>query len=258
MPLIIGTSGWQYRHWRERFYRAGGARDGDLRFFASQFATVEVNNTFYRLPEAKTFETWAAATPDDFTFAIKASRFLTHIKRLRDPREPVELMMDRASKLGRKLAVVLVQLPPDMQCDIARLEATLDAFPGRVRVAVEPRHRSWFTDDVRRALGKHDAALCLADRHSRLATPAWRTADWGYVRFHHGRGQPASCYGRGALASRVDLLDELWPRRADVYVYFNNDGHGCALRDAAVFAHLASARGWAVTRTPEPLSVRVG
>ena len=95
-----------------------------------------------------------------------------------------------------------------------------------------------------------------------IGTSGWRYRHWRErfyrVRFHHGRGQPPACYGRSALASRVDLLDELWPRRADVYVYFNNDGHGCALRDAAVFAHLASARGWAVTRTPEPLSVRVG
>jgi uncharacterized protein YecE (DUF72 family) len=256
MPLIIGTSGWQYRHWRESFYPRGVAQSKWLEFYAARFATVESNAAFYRLPERATFEAWAERTPDDFVMAVKASRYLTHVLRLTEPREPVERLMDRARGLGHKLGPILLQLPPTLRRDGDRLRATLDAFPDDVRVAVEFRHRSWFTDEIRSELTNRGVALCLADRRGPL-TPIWRTADWTYLRFHAGRATPAPCYGRQALATWVHRLNGKWARDEDVFVYFNNDPRACALRDARVFALAGERRGWRATRVPERREVRV-
>jgi len=260
MPLYVGTSGWQYRHWLGRFYPRRPRPPDELAFYAERFATVEANGTFYRLPEVKTFEDWARRVPEGFVFSIKASRFLTHIRRLREPNEPVERLMSRAAHLGDRLGPVLLQLPPQMKRDADRLTATLDAFErhGAPRVAVEARHESWFSDDVRALLEKRNAALCLADRDSRLQTPAWRTADWGYIRFHSGRAQPEPCYGRAALSSRARLIADLWGPRADVYAYFNNDPLACALRDAVRFGHAAARCGLRPTRVPSARDVCVG
>jgi uncharacterized protein YecE (DUF72 family) len=260
MPVYVGTSGWQYRHWGGRFYPRRPAPADDLAYYAGRFATVEANATFYRLPEATTFEEWARRVPDGFVFAVKSSRFLTHIRRLRDPEAPVARLMSRAAHLREKLGPVLVQLPPQMHRDVGRLRQTLDAFQrhGASRVALEFRHESWFVDDVRSLLEEHNAALCLTDRESRLTTPAWGTADWGYVRFHGGRARPEPCYGRSALSSRARLIAGLWGARADVYVYFNNDALACAPRDAGRFARAAAACGLRPTRVPAPRDVRVG
>lgn len=198
----------------------------------------------------------ARRTPDDFVFAMKASRYLTHIHRLRDPHGPVDLMLTRAAGLGGKVGPVLLQLPPQMRRDDARLEVVLRAFDGRARVAVEFRHNSWFDDGVRRILEAHGAALCLADSGSRLVTPIWRTADWGYVRLHFGTGSPPSCYGAHALAARARLLADAFGG-VETFVYFNNDAYGCALRDTTRFARACTALGLATTRTPEP-EVRAG
>jgi uncharacterized protein YecE (DUF72 family) len=142
--------------------------------------------------------------------------------------------------------------------EVERLDATLAAFGRGLRIAVEPRHASWFVDDVRAVLERHNAALCLADRGSRMITPAWRTADWGYVRFHFGRGKPRSCYGRASLSRWLDRVCELWGADDDLFVYFNNDGEGCAVRDAVLFAQLGAARGLHPTRTPQLDEAPVG
>jgi len=257
MPLLIGTSGWQYRHWRETFYPRGVAQAKWLEYYAARFATVESNAAFYRLPEASTFAAWAERTPDDFVMAVKASRYLTHILRLNEPEEPVQMLVERAGQLGSKLGPILVQLPPSMRIELDRLKRTLDAFPPDWRVAVEFRHKSWFTDEVRRALEDRRVALCLADRVGPI-TPLWRTADWTYLRFHWGRSAPIPCYGRAALASWVSRLDELWQPGEDAYVYFNNDPRACALRDARVFALAGRHDGWPATRIPAADEVRLG
>lgn len=256
MTIHIGTSGWQYRHWLGRFYPSKPRVPDDLAFYAGRFATVELDSTFYRLPASATFEAWKRRTPDEFVFSMKASRYLTHIRRLRDPHDPVDLILSRAAGLGEKLGPVLLQLPPQMRRDDARLAATLREFDGRARVAVEFRHDSWFDDAVRRILEAHDAAICLADSGSRLVTPVWRTAGWGYVRFHFGTGSPPSCYGAQALVSRAHLLAVVFGD-ADVFVYFNNDAYGCALRDASRFARACARIGLTTTRTPEP-EIRAG
>jgi uncharacterized protein YecE (DUF72 family) len=252
--LRIGTSGYQYRHWRGRFYPAGLPADRWLRHYAEAFDTVELNVTFYRLPAPATFSGWADAVPDDFTYAVKASRYLTHVRRLQDPGPPVAKLLDRARRLGPHLGPVLIQLPPDLRFEPDRLAATLAAFPSGIRVAVEPRHPSWFTAETRRILERHGAALCLTDRRSRPG-PVWRTADWTYLRLHEGRASPRPCYGRAALAGWLDRLMGEWGRDADAHVYFNNDGLGCAIRDAAVFGRIARRSGFPATRTPDPIRV---
>ncbi|HEU5224366.1 MAG TPA: DUF72 domain-containing protein [Actinomycetota bacterium] len=245
----MGTSGFLYDHWRGRFYPPS-ARGKELEWFAARFDTVELNVTFYRLPSAATFRSWASRVPDDFTFAVKASRYLTHLRRLRDPKEPVDLLMERASELGQHLGPVLLQLPPDLEVDADGLDRTLQAFPSSVRVAVEPRHDSWYTDEVRKILGSHGAALCLADRRG-PKMPPWRTAGWAFLRFHGGRAGPASCYGDQALATWTGTVRALWGDRPDGYAYFNNDHAGCALRDAATFARLLRENDVAIGRPPD-------
>ena len=254
--LYVGTSGWQYRHWRNTFYPRGVTQSEWLRHFAQRFATVELNNSFYRLPERATFEHWREATPDDFVFAVKMSRYLTHIRRLREPEEPVGRFLERAQGLGDKLGPVLLQLPPTLPADLGRLADTLDRFPPGVRVAVEPRDDSWFGDGLRSLLEERGAALVLADS-PRRSTPVWRTADWGFVRFHEGRATPLPCYGERALATWAERIASLWGAGADIFCYFNNDGRACAIRDAVTFARLARQAGLRPTRVPEPAEVHV-
>jgi uncharacterized protein YecE (DUF72 family) len=254
--LHVGTSGWQYRDWRGTFYPRGVAQRDWLRHYSERFATVELNNSFYRLPERASFERWRDETPDDFVVAVKMSRFLTHLKRLRDPGQPVELFLEHARGLGPKLGPVLLQLPPQLRAEPERLAETLDRFPGAVRVAVEPRHDSWFDDRLRAVLEAHGAALCLADSpHRRM--PVWRTADWGFVRFHEGRASPHPCYGERALATWAERIASLWPAAADVFCYFNNDARACAVRDAIAFARLARGAGLRPGRTAQPGEVNL-
>jgi uncharacterized protein YecE (DUF72 family) len=257
MPVHIGTSGWQYDHWRGRFYPRGVAAARWLEYYAERFSTVESNSAFYRLPLKRTFQSWAERTPDEFVMAVKVSRYLTHVKRLAGPAEPIERFLGRARGLGAKLGPILLQLPPTLRADPGKLRAVLDEVPDRVRIAVEPRHESWWTAEVRSILETRGAALCLADRGGPV-TPLWSTAEWGYVRFHGGRGSPPSCYGEQALATWVDRIAQCWPRDREVFVYFNNDGWACALRDAVVFARLAARAGLRPTRVPTPDDVRVG
>ncbi|MFF0545933.1 DUF72 domain-containing protein [Nocardia thailandica] len=255
--IHLGTSGWQYRDWRGVLYPDGVPMRRWLECYAENFATVESNNAFYRLPDRDTFVAWRERTPDDFVFAVKASRFLTHIRRLREPEEPVRRLLDRADGLGGRLGPVLLQLPPTLRADADLLDDCLRCFPRSVRVAVEPRHASWWTGEIRAVLERRGAALAWADRDSRPVTPLWRTAGWGYLRLHAGRARPAPHYGRRALDSWAHRLRDTWPDDADVWVYFNNDPGGAAVRDAVTFARAARAAGATVSRAPgrEPAEV---
>ncbi|MDQ3987481.1 MAG: DUF72 domain-containing protein [Actinomycetota bacterium] len=250
MSVLIGTSGWQYNHWKERFYPRGVAQRRWLEHYAERFQTVESNNAFYMLPKPETFASWAARTPDDFVMAVKANRYLTHIRRLREPREPVERFMASAKRLGKKFGPVLLQLPPNLKADLNALDQTLRSFRGRVRVAVEFRHDTWFSDETRSLLEQHGAALCMADRGSKPITALWRTADWTYLRFHEGAASPSPCYGRTSLRTWAERLAEEWGPEADIWVYFNNDPGGCALRDARIFAREVARAGLTPTRVP--------
>ncbi len=257
VTVFVGTSGWQYRHWRGRFYPRDVAQVRWFEWYADRFDTVELNVTFYRQPPPSTFEGWARRAPPGFLFAAKTSRFLTHIRRLQQPELSIDRFLDGARRLGSHLGPILVQLPPDLEAVPDRLDETLAAFPAGLRIAVEPRHRSWFTDEVCDVLERHGAALCWADRRGWL-TPTWRTAPFGYVRFHEGRAAPRPCYGEGRLASAVDAIASRFGAADDVFVYFNNDHLACALADAATFAGLAERAGFSVSRTPDRASIAVG
>ena len=254
MTVWIGTSGWQYRDWRGPFYPAGLAQRAWYESYAERFATVESNAAFYHLPERRVFESWAERSPDDFVMAVKVSRYLTHILKLGDPDEPVERFVTRARGLGSKLGPALVQLPPQLGLHRDRLERTLDRFPAEMRVAVEFRHDSWFTDEIRQVLTDRNVALCLADRRGVLG-PIWRTADWTYLRFHEGRAAPRPSYGDAALGAWANRLAAGWSATEDCWVYFNNDHRAAAPRDAARFAHACERAGLRPTRTPAPRSM---
>ncbi len=256
LMVYIGTSGWQYRHWRGAFYPNPLAQRRWLDHYAARFQTVELNNSFYHLPKAASFSRWREDTPADFLVAAKMSSYLTHLKRLRDPAEPVKLFLERAGRLQEKLGPILLQLPPQLGAEPARLAETLACFPPQVRVAVEFRHDSWYTPQVRGLLEAHGAALCLADS-SRRHTPEWRTAGWAFIRFHEGRATPRPCYGEQALRTWAERITRLWGPAEDVFCYFNNDPRGCAIRDAIVFSRLLRRAGHPTTRVPEPDEVTV-
>ncbi|MBD0838080.1 DUF72 domain-containing protein [Streptomyces sp. TRM68416] len=256
MTLFVGTSGWQYKDWRGVLYPEGRPVRLWLEEYASRFATVEINNAFYRLPSRANFEAWRDRVPADFVIAVKASRYLTHIKRLRDPGEPVDRLMSHAADLGDRLGPVLLQLPPTLRGDPGLLDACLACFPAGTRVAVEPRHDSWWTRTVREVLESRGAALCWADIRARPVTPLWRTTDWGYVRFHQGRARPWPRYGSQSLATWLTRIADTWPDSRDIYTYFNNDPGGAAVHDAAAFARAATRAGLTVTRAPENTPTR--
>jgi uncharacterized protein YecE (DUF72 family) len=237
----VATSGWQYQDWRGPVYPKDVPQRLWLEWYASLFDTVEVNNAFYRLPERTTFEQWRDRTPAEFVFAVKVSRYLTHVRRLQSPEEPVARFLDRAQGLGAKLGPVLLQLPPTLRADPALLGETLALFAKRawrVRVVVEPRHDSWFTDQTRSVLAHHNAALCWVDRLGRPVTPLWRTADFGYLRMHEGRASPRPRYGHRALATWRRRLGEAFAEGEEVFVYFNNDHAAAAVFDAQAFRAL--------------------
>ncbi len=249
--IVVGTSGWQYRDWRGDFYPAGLPQRGWLAHYAARFATVEVNNAFYRLPERDTFVRWREQTAaEPFCFAVKMSRYLTHVKRLVEPAEPVARFLDRAAGLGDRLGPVLLQLPPTLRADADLLGTALAQFPTEVRVAVEPRHDSWWQPEIEAVLRQYRAALVWADRRGRPTGPLWRTAEWGYLRLHEGTATPRPGYGRAALASWLRRIEDTYGHDPEVYVYFNNDPGGAAIRDATTLARAATRRHLPVTRHP--------
>ncbi len=241
--MRVGTSGWQYADWKQPFYEGRPQRLW-LTAYAESFDTVEVNATFYRLPAVTAVQRWVEQVPPGFVFVVKASRYLTHIKRLREPAEPVARLMSRIDPLRRAgvLGPVLLQFPPDMVAAPELLDATLSEFPPSIRLAVEPRHDSWFETATRDVLERHEAALVWADRDGRSLGPLWETADWSYLRLHHGRDDWG--YDEDDLA--------VWARRfasvGDGYVFFNNDPVAAAIRDARTFCRLlAEASGTSKT-----------
>lgn len=244
--ILIGTSGWQYDDWRGVLYPADLPKKQWLGYFARAFPTVEVNNTFYRLPERSTFAGWRESTPGDFVWTVKASRFITHIKRLRDCEEPVHRLWERISALGGRLGPVLFQLPPTLQADAALLKDFLDLLPASIRPAVEFRHRSWHDDEVFDVLDRAGAAHVLADGPG-ARVKAVVTGGWSYIRFHKGRHH-ASGYRREKLRRWADRIGALEVR--DVYVYFNNDPGGAAVRDARTLSVLLSDRTDRAVRGP--------
>ena len=230
LPVHIGCSGWQYRHWRGDFYPAELPQARWLEYYSERFDTVEINNTFYRLPEASTFDQWCRRAPPRFTYAVKASRFLTHMKKLKDPDGPLELFFSRATRLGRTLGPILYQLPPRWPVNLERLETFLRALPRRRLHAVEFREPSWYAPQVLTRLQRHRVALCLHDMEG-SASGQRAVGPFVYVRFH-GTAKYSGSYSDAALESWADWLAERARAGAAVYGYFNNDVGGHAPRDA--------------------------
>ena len=250
MAVLVGTSGWQYRDWRGRFYPASLPQRAWLEHHAAAFATTEVNASFYRLPAADVVRAWAERTPADYVLTVKASRFLSHVRRLREPQEPVARLLERIAGLGGRLGAVLLQLPPDLTCDVERLDACLACFPVGTRVAVEPRHASWWNADLRDVLTARGAALVWADRGSTPVAPLWRTADWGYLRLHAGGGEAVWPYDEAVLRDWAARLADTWADDETAYAYTNNDPGGAALRDAVSLARLLRELGRTTGRVP--------
>jgi len=224
----VGTSGYQYDHWRGVLYPEGLPRDQWLVRYAQVFAAVEVNNTFYNLPDASTFDSWREQAPPGFRFALKFSRYATHMKKLKDPREPLARFLERAGRLGARLGPILVQLPPHWHADPGRLAAFLDAAPRDVRWAVEFRDRDWLRAEVYQVLRDHGAALVIHDRLDRH--PVQVTADFVYLRYH-GEDH-ASGYSPQHLAGQARRIRGFLADGLDVHAYFNNDLDGHAVANA--------------------------
>jgi uncharacterized protein YecE (DUF72 family) len=231
MRYYIGTSGWHYEHWRYSFYPGTLAKAKWLEFYAGYFDTVELNNSFYRLPSEAAFAAWRNSSPAGFTFAVKVSRFVTHIKRLKNVQEAVETFMSRAKILGDKLGPLLYQLPPNMHRNDERLESFLGTLPRGMKHVFEFRHQSWLDDEVFEILRKHNVGLCVFDMPS-LTCPLVATADFAYIRFHGSTGLYFSCYSDEELAGWAERLAGLTAKLKEVYIYFNNDAETFAVRNA--------------------------
>jgi len=246
----VGTSGWTYAHWRDRVYPHGLPQREWLPWYTTRFPTVELNASFYRLPTPAMVQRWHAVTPPGFVFAVKLSRYVTHIRRLREADAELNRFLEIVRGLGDRFGPLLVQLPPSFPRDDDALDGFLSAVPDDVRVAVEFRHPSWEQAAVVERVRAAGAAWVLADRpHARVAPTV--TCDWSYVRFHQGaEGSP--WYPRAKLVRWADRIAGMDVRT--VFVYFNNDPEGAAFENALTFATLLADRGVAVRRPTSDVS----
>jgi len=231
----IGTSGWNYDHWRGRFYPEDQSQQDWLTYYQQTFPTVEINNTFYNLPEADTIVSWAEQTPQGFVFAVKASRYITHMKKLKDPHQPVSNFLARVEKLGAKLGPVLFQLPPRWRCNTDRLSRFLNVLPAQHRYVFEFRDESWWNREVTELLTDHQAAFCIFELAGHQS-PKWVTTDFVYIRLHG----PDAAY-QGTLSGWAGAITG-WRRQGrTVYCYFDNDQVAYAPKNAAALKKMVSS-----------------
>ncbi len=236
MRIAVGTSGFAYKEWKGSFYPADLPADGMLRFYGERFRTVEINNTFYRMPTEKVLVGWAADVPDGFTFVLKASQRITHRKRLKEVGEEVQYFLKTANVLGPKLGPTLFQLPPNLKKDLPRLVAFLALVPATWRAALEFRHPSWFDDEVLAALKERNAALCIADTDPEegeaepLQVPIVATADWGYLRLRRAEYRKPDLQRWAAT-----VTEQPW---RDAFVFFKHEDAGAGPKLANEFTAL--------------------
>ncbi|MDD4951612.1 MAG: DUF72 domain-containing protein [Desulfovibrionaceae bacterium] len=242
--LRIGTSGWAYRHWRGPFYPPDLPQDRTLAFYCSRFKTVEVNSTFYRLPSPGAVARWRETAPPGFVYALKASRYITHMKRLKDPDRTLPGFMTAARALGRGLGPILFQLPPGLGLDAARLSGFLAALPEGPRYAFEFRNSSWFDDQVYRLLAGRGAAVCVFDLAG-ARSPMPVAGEFAYLRLHGPGPAYQGCYAEEELRFWAEQVLAWAGRGLDVYVYFNNDQGGHAPANASRLRAMCS-RGLAL------------
>jgi uncharacterized protein YecE (DUF72 family) len=229
--IYIGTSGWHYKHWLGRFYPEGIKEAGQLSYYIQKFKSVELNNSFYRLPSPKTFSGWRKTVPSDFLFAVKGSRYITHMKKLNVERENIQVFFDSVKKLREKLGPILFQLPPKWKLNIERFEKFLRQLPKKYRYSFEFRNHEWYDKEVYALLKKHKAAFCIYELDGHLS-PKEITADFIYIRLHGPGGKYSGNYKDPVLKKWArDCLK--WKNEGrDVYVYFDNDQLGYAAFNA--------------------------
>lgn len=230
-PIRIGTSGWHYQHWIGRFYPEKLRKDKWLEYYAQHFDTVEINNTFYHLPREQTMLNWHDRVPAGFLFAVKASRYITHVKKLTDPEESIRRFFELADLLKRRLGPILYQLPPSQHKDLEKLDAFIKAIPRRNHAVFEFRHRSWYDEDTFDLMNKRGVALCVHDLGD-AAPPRVVTGGMVYVRFHGTNGRYQGNYPDSMLQDWADWMRAQAPHVRAVYAYFNNDISGHALNNA--------------------------
>jgi len=236
MTIRVGTSGWVYPHWREIFYPAALSQNNWFSYYADRFDTVEINNTFYRLPGTTAFAKWRAQAPPGFLYAVKASRFLTHLKKLKDPEQPLQTFIDHATHLGETLGPILYQLPPRWRVNLPRLEGFLALLPRNYQHVIEFRDPSWLIDEVFQLMERYHVSHCIHDM-APLQVPCRVTANPVYIRLH---GDPAhgGDYQPATLAAWARRIDDWRCQGRDVFVYFNNDINGCAISNALELKNL--------------------
>ena len=239
--LRIGCSGWNYGHWRERIYPKGLQPKKWLAYYATLFDTVEINNTFYRLPTVSSVQGWVEGTSSGFLFAVKMSRYITHIRRLGGLERGIPLFYSRVAPLARspKMGPVLWQLPPTFKRDDERLASALTALP-KGRHCFEFRHPTWYVEDVYRLLREHGAALVIPDSPKYPFRQIEVTATWTFVRFHHGTRGRRGNYSERELGEWADRISGWRESGVDVYAYFNNDWEGFAVKNGLRLKELLS------------------
>ncbi len=239
--VFIGTSGWVYEDWRERFYPIDTKPDQRLEYYSKSFNTVELNASFYHLPRKKTFGNWFKKTPVSFAFSVKLSKYITHNLKLKSAKESLQLFLNEANGLGNKLSVVLVQLPPNLKKDTERLENFLEmtrSLSVKTRWAFEFRHETWLSEEVFELLKQFRVAWVIQDSGGRWPTAEIVTGDFVYVRFHGPSDLYSSDYSDKALREWVEKIKEWLGQELNVYVYFNNDINAYAVRNAQTLRRL--------------------
>ncbi|WP_089320616.1 DUF72 domain-containing protein [Pontibacter ummariensis] len=229
--IHIGTSGWHYKHWMGTFYPPEVKQKGFTDYYLRFFSTVEVNNSFYRLPTPETFANWRSATPENFVFAVKASRFITHMKKLKEPQEGLSRLFNSVNSLEEKLGPILFQLPPMWHVNKERLQDFLRLLPPYYRYTFEFRHPSWYAPEVLDLLRERNIAFCIYELEGHMS-PLEITADFAYVRLHGPDGKYAGSYSESAMQWWAKQCLDWQAQGLDVYVYFDNDQLGYAAFNA--------------------------
>jgi uncharacterized protein YecE (DUF72 family) len=229
--IHIGTSGWHYDHWRGPFYPSDAKAEDFLPYYGRHFRTVEINNTFYQLPQKDMMETWRETVPAGFIFAVKGSRYITHMKKMKDPKKSLAKFLPRIEVLKEKLGPVLFQLPPRWRFDGKRLDSFLGALPKKIRAAFEFRDPSWFRDEALETLRKHGAAFCIYDLAG-FQSPKEVTADFVYLRLHGPGDKYQGKYSRQTLAGWAGAFSAWAQKKKEIFCYFDNDQAGYAASDA--------------------------
>ena len=241
VKIWIGTSGWHYKHWMDVFYPPGTSGSEMFQFYARHFNTVEINNSFYRLPSAQTFDNWRESAPRGFCFAVKGSRFITHMKKLKDPESSSAKFFLAADRLREKLGPVLFQLPPRWKLNLERLAEFIEALPGGHKYVFEFRDESWHVAPVFELLRKHNAGYCIHDFATMKVFPEI-TADFAYVRFHGPtEAKYWGSYSDADLQGWAERIESWRGKLSVVYAYFNNDPGGEAVKNALTLKQMISA-----------------